>query len=191
MHLLRPRILMRLIVPTLETTLLKCIPAQAPCALAFENIRVDAIEIPTRVGLFSEGVEDFLHAWVNTRCQVVKLFRVIEEIEQLGWIHGTGDKFPGPTADHHEWGDGTLARILSIDAIIAIRSIEAVKVRDKGITIDVETIVQRPFDQIHECWKNVQSGYVACDGLWRKVLWVGDQKRDTSRGFEPGHLVPR
>lgn len=62
MHLLRPRVFVRLIVPTVEATLLKCIPAQAPCALAFEDVRVDAIEIPTHVGLFSEGVEDFLNA---------------------------------------------------------------------------------------------------------------------------------
>lgn len=121
----------------------------------------------------------------------MKLRRVIGEIEQLGWVHRARDKLPGPTADHHEGGDGTLARILSIDAIVAIRSIEAVEVWDKGIAIDVKALVQRPFDQIHECWKNVQSGHITCNGLWRKKLWVGDEKRDTSGTFEPGHLVPR
>ncbi len=60
MHLLRPRIFMRLIVPTLEATLFKCLPAQTPCALAFEYVRMDAIEIPTSMSLFSEGVEDSL-----------------------------------------------------------------------------------------------------------------------------------
>ena len=191
MHLLWPRIFVRLIVPTMEATLFQRIPAKASCALTFKHVRMDAIKIPTHVRLRSEGVKNFLHVWIFARCEIMKFLRVFKEVEQLGWIHGASDKLPGPTADHHERGDRAFAGILSIDAIVAIRSIKAVKVWDEGFAVDWETLVQRPVDQIHECGKDIQSRHITCDSLGREVLWVGDQERDTSRGFEPGHLVPR
>lgn len=132
---------MRLIVPTMEATLFQRIPAQASCALTLEHVRMDAIEVPTHVSLCSEGVEDFLRAWVFTRCKIMKFLRVFNEVEQLGWIHGASDKLPGPTADHHERGDRALAGILSVDAVVAISSIKAVKIWDKGIAVDWETLV--------------------------------------------------
>lgn len=116
---------------------------------------MDAIKIPPCVGFFVEGPENFLHAWISAGCKITKLLRVFKEVKQLRWIHRARDKLPGPTADHHEWGDGTLASILSIDGVIAIRSVKAMKVRDERITIDGEAFVQGPIDQIHECGKNV------------------------------------
>ena len=137
---------MRLIVPTLEATLLECIPAQTPISLAFEHVCMDVIKIPTCVSFFREGLEDLLHTWINAGCEIMKLLRVFKEIEQLGWIHGAGDKLPGSTADHHEWGDCALARILSVDTVIVVRCTRALQVRDKRIAIDGEALVQRPID---------------------------------------------
>ncbi len=102
----------------------------------------------------------------------MQLVGVFEEVKQLRWIHRARDKLPGSTADHHEWSDGSLACIFSIDCVSTNRPIEAVKVWDKGVSINGEMLVQRSIDQIHECRKNVQRGDVMCNRLWREALWI-------------------
>jgi len=81
MHSLFTSWLPWLIVPTLESSPSERIPTQLPRSLTLQDLSVDTLEVPARVGLLLEGLEDLLHGYVGAGGQVTQFTGIFVKVE--------------------------------------------------------------------------------------------------------------